>query len=376
MRELLGRSELVDIAEKVFAGHRLSIEDGVRLYQTRDLLALGYLADWVRRQRHGDKAYYVVNVHLNYSNVCFAGCPFCAFGKFPRDPEAFVFTVDEYVERLGQLLWDRVTEVHIVGGLHPKLPFDYYVELVRRVKEVFPHLHIKAFTAVEIQFFSQISGLSIGQVLERLIEAGLDSLPGGGAEVLSDRLHKILFPRKASPQQWLEVHRIAHRMGLRSNATLLYGHIETMEEKARHLDLLRQLQDETGGFLCFIPLAYHPANTKLGGQPTTGVQDLKEIAIARLMLDNFPHIKAYWISLDTKLAQVALSFGADDLDGTVINEKIFHMAGAESPMGVTETELRRLIAEAGFVPVRRNSFYEPIKETEAPAGEIELLPTL
>ncbi len=374
MLELLARSELTDIAEKVFASERLSIEDGLRLYRTHDLLALGFLADYVRRQRHGNKAYYVVNVHLNYSNVCFAACPFCAFGKFPKDPEAFVFSVDEYVERLSQLIWDRVTEVHIVGGLHPKLPFDYYVELVRQVKEAFPHLHIKAFTAVEIQFFSQISGLSVQEVLERLIEAGLDSLPGGGAEVLSDRLHKILFPRKASPQEWLNVHRIAHRLGLRSNATLLYGHIETPEEKVQHFELLRQLQDETGGFMCFIPLAYHPANTKLGGKPTTGVQDLREIAVARLMLDNFPHIKAYWISLDTKLAQVALNFGADDLDGTVVNEKIFHMAGAESPMAVTETELRRLVTEAGYRPVRRNSLYEPLEEADTPTEEMELLP--
>ncbi|MER3500578.1 MAG: hypothetical protein IMHGJWDQ_001049 [Candidatus Fervidibacter sp.] len=366
MQELLARSEIADIAEKVFAGKRLSREDAVRLYDTRDLLALGYLADYVRRHRHGDKAYYVVNVHLNYSNVCFAGCPFCAFGKFPDDPAAFEFSVDEYVEKLSQLLWDQVTEVHIVGGLHPELPFDYYVTLVRRIKEAFPHLHVKAFTAVEIQFFSEISGLSVREVLERLIEAGLDSLPGGGAEVLSDRLHRLLFPRKASPQQWLNVHRTAHQLGLKSNATLLYGHIETPEEKAQHFELLRALQDETAGFLCFIPLAYHPVNTRLGGKTTTGVQDLKEIAIARLMLDNFPHIKAYWISLDTKLAQVALSFGADDLDGTVVNEKIFHMAGAESPTALTESELRRLIREAGFVPVRRNSLYEPIEEEEEP----------
>jgi len=269
-------------------------------------------------------------------------------------------TVDEYIDRLSQMLWDRVTEVHIVGGLHPKLPFDYYVELVRRIKEAFPHLHIKAFTATEIVFFSKISGLSVREVLERLIEAGLGSLPGGGAEVLSERVHRLIYPRKASPQQWLEVHRTAHQLGLKSNATILYGHIETPEEKALHFELLRQLQDETGGFMCFIPLAYHPANTKLGGKPTTGVQDLKEIAIARLMLDNFPHIKAYWISLDPKLAQVALSFGADDLDGTVVNEKIFHMAGAESPNMLTEQELRRLIVEAGWTPVRRNSLYEPI----------------
>lgn len=360
MQELLIGSEIADIAEKVFSGVRLSIDDCVKLYQTYDLLALGYLADYVRRQRHGDRTYYVVNVHLNYSNICYAGCPFCAFGKFPKDPDAFEFTIDEYIERLSQILWDRVTEVHIVGGLHPKLPFDYYVELVRRVKESFPHLHIKAFTATEIHFFSKISGLSVHEVLERLIEAGLGSLPGGGAEVLSERVHRLLYPRKASPQQWLEVHRIAHQLGLKSNATILYGHIETPEEKAIHFDLLRRLQDETGGFMCFVPLAYHPENTQLGGKPTNGIQDLKEIAIARLMLDNFPHIKAYWISLDPKLAQVALSFGADDLDGTVVNEKIFHMAGAKSPSALTEVELRRLILEAGFVPVRRNSLYEPI----------------
>lgn len=360
MLELVSRSEIADVAEKVFAGERLSIRDCVRLYETNDLLTLGYLADYVRRQRHDNKTYYVVNVHLNYSNVCYAGCPFCAFGKSPKNPEAFELTVDEYIERLGQMIWDRVTEVHIVGGLHPKLPFDYYVELVRQVKRAFPQLHVKAFTATEIFFFSKISGFSVKEVLERLIEAGLGSLPGGGAEVLSDRVHKAIYPRKASPKEWLEVHKIAHQLGLKSNATMLYGHIETPEEKAHHFELLRQLQDETGGFMCFIPLAYHPENTKLGGKPTTGVQDIKEIAIARLMLDNFPHIKAYWISLDTKLAQVALNFGADDFDGTVVSEKIFHMAGAQSPTALTESELRRLIVEAGFVPVRRNSLYEPI----------------
>lgn len=358
--ELLSRSEIVDIAEKVFAGRRLSIEDCVRLYQTKDILALGYLADYVRQQRHDSKSYYVINVHLNYSNVCYARCPFCAFGKPPKDPEAFTFTVDECIERLRQLVWDRVTEVHIVGGLNPKLPFDYYVSLVRSIKEEFPHLHIKAFTATEIHFFSEIFGLSVREVLERLVEAGLGSLPGGGAEVLTERIHRLLYPRKASPRQWLEVHKVAHRLGLKSNATLLYGHIETPEEKAQHFELLRQLQDETGGFMCLVPLAYHPANTELGGKPTSGVQDLKEIAIARLMLDNFPHIKSYWISLDVKLAQVALSFGADDLDGTVVNEKIFHMAGAESPSMLTEDGLRRIIEEAGFLPVRRNSLYEPI----------------
>lgn len=358
MRELLSCSELHDIAEKVFSGERLSIEDGVRLYQTRDLLTLGNLADHVRRKWHGDRVYYVVNVHLSYSNVCSSRCPFCAFSKSVNEPDAFEFTVDEYIEHLRQILWGRVTELHIVGGLHPDLPFDYYVALVQKVKEAFPHLHIKAFTAVEIQHFSKISGLSVREVLGRLIEAGLGSLPGGGGEVLSDRLHRTLFPKKASPKQWLYVHRVAHELGLKSNATMLYGHIEIPEEKVQHLDGLRRLQDETGGFLCFIPLAYHPDNTKLGGKPTTGVMDLKEIAIARLMLDNFPHIKAYWISLEPKLAQVALSFGADDLDGTVVNEKVFHTAGAKSPQGLTETELQHIIKEAGFTPVRRNSLYE------------------
>ncbi len=361
MVTLVGQS-LWDIADKVEKGHRLTVEDGIRLYQEPNLTSVGFLADQVRRRLHSNIAYYVVNLHLSYSNICFAGCPFCAFGKFPEEPDAFEYDIEGYLRQLEGLMWDRVTEVHIVGGLHPDLPFDYYVALVRAVKDRYPHIHLKAFTAVEIQYFSEISGLRVEEVLEKLMEAGLDALPGGGAEVLSDRLHRILFPRKASPQQWLTVHRIAHRMGIPSNATMLYGHIETVEEKVNHLDQLRRLQDETGGFLCYIPLAYHPEKTQLGGRRTTGATDLREVAVARLMLDNFPHIKAYWISLQPKLAQVALSFGADDLDGTVVNEKIFHMAGAASPNHLSESELRRLASEAGFQPVRRDSLYNSLED--------------
>ncbi|MCS7223414.1 MAG: aminofutalosine synthase MqnE [Armatimonadetes bacterium] len=365
METLFIAPNLWTIAEKVEKGERLTAEEGIRLYQETNLAAVGFLADRVRRRLHSDIAYYVVNLHLSYSNVCFAGCPFCAFGKFPDDPDAFEYDVDGYLRQLERMMWDRVTEVHIVGGLHPDLPFDYYLNLVRAVKDAYPTIHLKAFTAVEVQYFSELSGYSVEKVLEKLKEAGLDALPGGGAEVLSDRLHRILFPKKASPQQWLNVHRTAHRMGIPSNATLLYGHIEIIEEKVHHLDQLRRLQDETGGFLCYIPLAYHPENTQLGGRRTTGVADLREVAVARLMLDNFPHIKAYWISLQPKLAQVALSFGADDMDGTVVNEKIFHMAGAPSPNQLTEDELRKMAQEAGFRPVRRNSHYQPLEEPAA-----------
>lgn len=371
--DLFRNSELADIDEKVRNGERISLEDGVRLYNSNDILTIGAIADSIRQRRYSKIAYYVVNFHVNYSNICFASCPFCAFAKFSEEEGAFEFSVDEYIAEVKKLHWDRATELHIVGGLHQDLPFDYYLNLVSRLKEELPSLHIKAFTGVEIQYFSEITELSVHDVLQKLVDAGLDSLPGGGPEVLTDRLHRLLYPRKASPAQWLNVHRIAHEMGISTNATLLYGHIETTEEKVEHLDRLRQLEDEAPGFQVFIPLAYHPENNRLGGTHTTGMMDLKEIAIARIMLDNFPHIKAYWTGIGIKLAQVGLHFGADDLDGTVVNEKIFHMAGADSPGTITETDLRRYITEAGFTPVRRDTLFNVIdddKESQTVAEHV------
>ncbi len=350
--------ELMPLYHKVAAQERLSSEDGVSLYRSRDLLGVGYLANLVRERLHGRKAYYIYNQHVNYSNVCVNGCQFCAFGKTADDPEAYTMTLSEILDKVRERLDEPVSEIHIVGGLHPDLPFSYYLDMLRGIRELRPDVHLQAFTAVEIAYLADLAKISVADTLTALKEAGLGSLPGGGAEVFSARIRTSLCPKKLSPEGWLEVAQTAHRQGLRTNATMLYGHLETVEERVDHLVKLREAQDDTGGFLTFIPLAFHPKNTRLPDLPeTTGFDDLKNLAVARLMLDNFPHIKAFWIMIGPKLAQLSLAFGADDIDGTVIEEKITHMAGAQTPQGLTRTQLLRMIEEAGCQPVERDTLY-------------------
>jgi len=357
-------SELADIADKVEAGERLSVHDGVRLFASRDLLALGALAHRARLERHGRRAYYCVNTHINPSNICVNRCRFCAFSRSPGDPDAYALSLDEILAKAEQAHADGTAELHIVGGLHPTLPFSYYVEMLSRLRERFPGVCLQAFTAVEIAHLAKIAGLSVRDTLVALKEAGLSALPGGGAEVFSPRVRRALCPDKLPGDVWLEVMRTAHQLGIPSNATMLYGHIETPLEAAEHLARIRALQDDTGGFLAFIPLAFHPQHTALERdvpRETTGLADLRAIAAARLMLDNVPHVKVFWIMTGVKLAQVALSFGADDLDGTVVEEQITHSAGAATPQSLPAAGLEGLITEAGFEPVRRDTLYRRIE---------------
>jgi aminodeoxyfutalosine synthase len=363
---------LQPIAEKVKAGERLSFDDGIALYRTSDLLALGWLANHVREHKNGNVCYFNINRHLNPTNVCVAHCRLCAFGRDPDAPGAYTMAIDEVVRTAATGYDESVTEFHIVGGLHPDLPFDYYCDLLRALKKSFPNVHLKAWTMVEVHYLAKISKLSIRDTLLKLKDAGLDSHPGGGAEIFHPRVRKVICDHKTSGQN---IARTAHELGLRSNATMLYGHVETEEERVDHLLKLRELQDETGGFSCFIPLAFHPDNTSLSHLPTTtGMLDLKNIAASRLLLDNFPHIKAYWIMLTPSIAQVALRFGADDIDGTVVEEKIYHDAGAKTAQALRRSQLLRLIQEAGRQPVERDTLYRPVQRT--PTGEPRLDTTL
>jgi len=359
---------LEPIAGKVLAGDRLSFEDGVVLYGSHDLLAIGYLANHVREKLHGRRTYFNVNRHINHTNVCVASCKLCAFGRKPDAPGAYTMALDEAFAQAGRGWTEAITEFHIVGGLHGDLPFDYYVDLLRGLKDRFPSVHLKAFTAVEIGYFAHITRKSIREILETLKDAGLGSLPGGGAEIFAPAVRRVICDHKIGAHTWLKVHRIAHELGLHSNATMLYGHIESAEDRVDHLLQLRSLQERTHGFQTFIPLAFHPANTELGKlvpwSETSGFMDLKNVAIARLLLDNFPHIKAYWIMMTPRVAQVALRFGADDLDGTVVEEKIYHDAGASTPQVMTREEITRLIREAGCEPIERDTLYRPVTRTE------------
>ena len=359
---------LEPLAEKALAGQRLSFEDGVTLYKSSDLLALGYLGNALREKLHGRRIYFNVNRHINPTNVCVASCKLCAFGRKPDAPGAYTMALEEAYRIAGENWTEAVTEFHIVGGLHPDLPFDYYVDLLRGLKERFPNVHLKAFTAVEIGYYSHMTRLSIREILERMKEAGLGSLPGGGAEIFAPHVRRIICDHKIGAHTWLKVHRTAHELGMHSNATMLYGHIESAEDRVDHLLQLRRLQDETHGFMTYIPLAFHPANTELGkmvpDRETSGVMDLKNVSVARLLLDNFPHIKAYWIMMTPRVAQVALRFGADDIDGTVVEEKIYHDAGAITPQTMTRQEITRLIREAGHEPFERDTLYRPVVRTE------------
>jgi len=360
-------SRIEPIAHKVLAGERLSTEDGLALYASHDLLAVGWLANHVREQRHGNICYFNVNRHINPTNVCVAHCKLCAFGRAPDAPGAYTFALEEIWERAAQGVAEGATEFHLVGGLHPDLPFSHYLDLIRGLKQRFPHVHLKAFTMVEVGYFARITKLSIRDTLLAMKEAGVDSLPGGGAEIFHPRVRKIICDHKVSGQMWLQIARTAHEIGLRSNATMLYGHVETAEERVDHLLQLRNLQDKTHGFVAFIPLAFHPANTGLSHLPgPTGFDHLKAVAVARLLLDNFDHIKAYWVMLTPRVAQIALRFGADDLDGTVVEEKIYHDAGATTPEHLTRADLERLIRAAGRIPVERDTLYNPVDRTKMP----------
>ncbi len=365
MNALVQRSELADLFEKVYAGNRITDDDALRLFASRDLNAVGAIANLVRERKNGSFAYYILNRHLNYSNICILDCQFCAFAKRKRDADAYEYTIDQMVDKVGKALAMGITEVHIVGGLHPSLKFDFYTDLLRQLKKLDPKLHLKAFTAIEIYHLAWLSKKTMPQVLEALREAGLDSLPGGGAEIFDARVRDQICHAKETADEWLEVHRTWHKMGGRSTCTMLYGHVETPAHRVDHMRRLRELQDETRGFTAFIPLPFHPENTRLAHlKRSTGFDSLRTLAIARIYLDNFDHIKAYWIVHGLKLAQVSLSYGVDDLDGTVLEEKIYHMAGAKTPEEQTRETLERTIREAGRVPVQRDSLYHPIRVAE------------
>jgi aminodeoxyfutalosine synthase len=350
--------ELQRIAQKVLAGERVTFDEGVLLDEQADLFTLGRLANVVRERKNGSYAYYNTNIHLNPTNVCVYRCRFCAFRADLKAEKAYEFTDDMLRERILEGRANGATEIHVVGGLHHLKPFDWYLNVVRVLHETCPEIHIKAWTPVEIHWFSYITKKSIDWVLQQMIDAGLGSMPGGGAEIFHPEVRAQICEHKAGAEEWLNIHRAAHRLGLRSNATMLYGHVEQARHRVDHLCRLRDLQDETGGFQTFIPLAFHPENTKLDDLPKpTGTMDLRMIALSRIMLDNFDHVKAYWIMLGEKIAQVALSFGADDIDGTVVHELIYHDAGAKTPEGLTVEQLHRLIREAGRVPVERDTLY-------------------
>ncbi|MCP3899067.1 MAG: aminofutalosine synthase MqnE [Desulfobacteraceae bacterium] len=352
---------LEPVYSKVSNKTRLSKEDGISLFETFDLTGLGMMANIVRKEKNSNKAYYIYNQHLNYSNICKNKCLFCAYAKDKEDDGAYSYSMADVEEHLLQRIDEPVNELHIVGGLNVDLGFDYYIDLLKTVKKIRPNAHIKAFTCVEIDYLSKLENLSISETIDRLKQAGLDMMPGGGAEVLSTRVHKKLFNKKIDRDRWLEIVEKVHNAGIKTNATMLYGHIETIEERVDHLISLREVQDKTSGFSAFIPLAFHSENTRLSELPsTTAIDDLKNIAVARLMLDNFDHIKAYWVMIGEKLAQVALSYGADDLDGTILEEKITHSAGAKSAKGLAQDKMENMILEAGFIPTERDSFYNEI----------------
>lgn len=355
---------LCEVERKVAAGERLNREDGLALLESQDLALMGYLADQVRKRVSGQYVYFNVNRHINLTNVCTAQCRFCAFGCEEHQPQAYAMTKETAVRLAVEAAQDPdLRELHIVSGLHPNWPFDYYVDVIAAIRKALPDIHLKAFTAVELWHFAKISDLSVKQVLETLQQAGLNSLPGGGAEILSERVRQELCPNKASAAEWLSVTRTAHEMGIRSNATMLYGHIETPAERIEHLIKLRDLQDATGGFQTFIGLPFHPLNTKLqeSVRRVSAWEDLKMVAIARLMLDNFPNIKAYWVMLSLPIAQLALGFGANDVDGTVSEERITHAAGAKTGRSLPKEALIEAIYQAGRVPAERDSLYNLVK---------------
>ena len=367
MHTRLRAARLADIDDKLRAGERLTFDDGVRLFEAPDLLALGWLANRERERRHGARTYFNYNLRLEPTNVCEASCLFCSFARLkPGMPEAYTMSLEQAWDKLRQRATQPLTEIHIVNGLNPDLPFDYYKELLRGFKRIRPGIHLKCFTAVEIAFFSDLYGMSDEHVLGDLRDAGLDSLPGGGAEIFAERVRRKICHDKCDADRYLSIHRIAHRLGMRSNVTMLYGHIETIEERVDHMMRARALQDETGGFQAFIPLAFHPDNNQMRKLPApTGTDTLRVHAVSRLMLDNIPHIKAFWIATGVEMAQTALWFGVDDLDGTVQEEKIYHMAGSATPEGMTTRTLTRLVLAAGRQPLERDTLYNIVNTFEA-----------
>lgn len=351
-----------EIKEKVYNDIRLSKEDALFLYESNDLLAIGELANYKKHQKSGKNVFFNVNRHINLSNICVSRCKFCAFGvDEDGSNNPYVMSPEEALEFGGQAVPLGITEFHVVSAMHPKKDFGYYLEVVQKLHDTYPHIHIQGFTAVEIFYFTQISGLSIKEVLLKLKEAGLGSIPGGGAEILNNEIRKKLCPKKATSEQWLEVHRTAHQLGMKSNCTMLYGHIESVEDRIDHLIQLRELQDETSGFQAFIPLPFLPDNTELSHiKRTTAVDDIKTLAISRLMLDNIDHIKAFWVMLGIPVAQIALNFGADDLDGTIVEERIMHAAGASAGRGISKQDIIKLIKDAGYIPTERDTLYNVI----------------
>lgn len=365
---------LITIWEKVQNNIELSLEDGLTMFHSNDLISLGKMAHWLQTEKSGDAVYFIVNQKIEPTNICVLSCKFCDFAVKKGSEEAYEHSIEEILQKLSP----ELLEVHITGGLHPDWPWNYYVDLIREIKNNYPQIDVKAWTAVEIDFFHKKFKKSVEDILLELKEAGLRTLPGGGAEVFSERVRKLLFNQKIGEKRWLEIHKTAHRLGIRSNATLLYGHIETFEERVNHLIKLRNAQSETGGFLSFIPLAFQPGETgiKVKNHFTSAIDDLKTIAISRLMLNNFEHIKAYWIMLTEQLASVALSFGADDMDGTVGGERIAHDAGAITPMKLAKDKLIKIINDAGKIPVERDINYNPVKlHSDKIIGKVSYLNT-
>jgi aminodeoxyfutalosine synthase len=368
IRQRIAALGLRDVAQKLDAGERLSSDDGVRLFECPDLLALGWLANRDREKRHAGRTYYNFNIRLEATNVCVASCLFCSFARLrPGDPGSYTMSLEQAWEKLRHRSHQPLTEVHVVNGLHPDLPFDYYTELLRGFKRIRPGIHLKCFTAVEIAFFADLYGMSDDQVLRELQAAGLDSLPGGGAEIFAERVRRKICHDKCGTDRYLEIHALAHGLGMRSNITMLYGHIETAAERVDHMVRTRALQDRTGGLQAFIPLAFHPDNNQMRKLPAPSAADtLRVHAVSRLMLDNVPHVKAFWIATGVDVAQISQWFGVDDLDGTVQEEKIYHMAGARTPEAMSTSAIRRLIRAAGRDPIERDTLYNVITGPEAP----------
>ena len=362
MRARLAAASLTDIADKLDADVRLTIDEGVRLFETPDLLAVGWLANREREKRHAGRTFYNYNIRLEATNVCVASCLFCSFARLKEgDPDSYTMSLEQAWQKLRDRAHQPLTEVHIVNGLHPHLPFSYYTDLLHGLKQIRPEIHLKAFTAVEIAFFADLYGMTDAEVLRALVDAGLESLPGGGAEIFAERVRRKICHDKCDADRWLAIHRTAHRMGMRSNVTMLYGHIETLEERVDHMLRARALQDETGGFQAFIPLAFHPDNNQMRKLPApTAADTLRVHAVARLMLDNIDHIKAFWIATGVEVAQQSLWFGVDDLDGTVQEERIYHMAGARTPEAMSTDDIRRLVIAAGRDPHERDTLYNMV----------------